>query len=414
MRIALIAAVFPPLRISSAVQIRDLSHEFAQQGHSPTVLVPAPGLDAPWRIEYWEGVRVVRLRSPETRDIGYARRAIGELLLPFVMLFNLRKSPVYKERWDGVVWYSPPIFLGPLVSILKRRSACSSYLILRDIFPEWAVNLGLMRRGLAYRLFKMIERYQYSIATAIGVQSPANLEYFKRLGLPSSTKVEVLENWLKDDPNVGCSIAISDTHLSGRMNFVYAGNMGVAQGIGLLVEIAESFRQRHDVGFVFVGRGSEANRLRSECAARRLDNVVFFDEIDPSEIPGLYAQCHVGIVTLDSRHKTHNIPGKFLSYMRAGLPVLACVNPGNDLVDLIDRERVGRVSVDQSVDTLRQHAEALIDIADEGMRSRCRALAYRLYAPSVAVEQIVNTIGAPRRKGSEQVTRIRSGSEENV
>jgi len=65
--------------------------------------------------------------------------------------------------------------------------------------------------------------------------------------------------------------------------------------------------------------------------------VLFYDEIDPDEIPGLYAQCHVGIVALDPRHKTHNIPGKFLSYMQSGLPVLASINPGNDLVELIQR-----------------------------------------------------------------------------
>ncbi|WP_211160137.1 hypothetical protein [Aromatoleum aromaticum] len=57
----------------------------------------------------------------------------------------------------------------------------------------------------------------------------------------------------------------------------------------------------------------------------------------------MYAQCHVGVVALDRRHKTHNIPGKFLTYMQSGLPVLANINPGNDLVDLIDSEQVGRI-----------------------------------------------------------------------
>lgn len=395
MRIALIAAVFPPLRISSAVQVRDLSWEFAKQGHSPTVIVPEPDLDEPWLVEHSNGVRVVRLRSPTTRDIGYLRRAINEFLLPFVMLRNLRKSPIWKEKWDGLVWYSPPIFLGPLVRALKKRASCRAYLILRDIFPEWAADLGVMRRGLAYRVFKMIERYQYSIADAIGVQSPANLSYFEKLGSRFARKSEVLENWLRVDPDIGCSISIGDTPLAGRKILVYAGNMGVAQGINLLVELAQGLRHRHDVGFVFVGRGSEAQRLRADCIALGLDNVAFFDEIDPSEIPGLYAQCHVGIVSLDLRHTTHNVPGKFLSYMRSGLPVLAQVNPGNDLVDLIDREKVGQVRTDHSIEGLCAQALTLIDDVDSAMRSRCQAIAERLYDPSTKVAQISNALERP-------------------
>src|ERR1035437_2130447 len=117
-----------------------------------------------------------------------------------------------------------------------------------------------------------------------------------------------------------------------------------------------------DIGFLFVGRGSDAQRLRKDAKARGLDNVVFHDEIEPSEIPGLYSQCHVGIVALDPRHKTHNLPGKFLSYMQSGLPVLASINPSNDLAELIQREGVGRVCTDHSVDTLQRLA---VELADE-------------------------------------------------
>ncbi|MEQ1838611.1 MAG: glycosyltransferase [Candidatus Nitrotoga sp.] len=109
-----------------------------------------------------------------------------------------------------------------------------------------------------------------------------------------------------------------------------------------------------------------AQRLRGDVKARGLDNVVFHDEIDPAEIPGLYSQCHVGIVAFDPRHKIHNIPGKFLSYMQAGLPVLASINPGNDLAELIQREGVGRVCTDHSVDTLQRLAMEFADEVSSG------------------------------------------------
>ena len=112
--------------------------------------------------------------------------------MPFMMLHNLRKSPLANVSWDGVVWYSPTIFLGPIVKVLKKASGCRSYLIIRDIFPEWAVDMGLLRRGLAYRFFKVVESYQYSVADVIGVQTMANLSYFDHLMQREKQRVEVL------------------------------------------------------------------------------------------------------------------------------------------------------------------------------------------------------------------------------
>ena len=106
MRIALIADTFPPLRTSGAVQLRDLSREFARQGHQLTVLLPASDLDRDWELQNADGVEVLRLRAPRTKDIGYVRRTLGELLMPFAMLRNLRKSPLARQKWDGVVWYA--------------------------------------------------------------------------------------------------------------------------------------------------------------------------------------------------------------------------------------------------------------------------------------------------------------------
>jgi glycosyltransferase involved in cell wall biosynthesis len=399
MRIALVADVFPPLRSSGAVQLRDLSREFVRQGHDVTVMVASPELREDWRIDLWNGVRIVRLRTPKTKDVSYVRRTFGELLMPFAMLRNLKKTPLATEQWDGVVWYSPTIFLGPVANVLKRRSRCPSYLIIRDIFPEWAVDMGLMGRGLPYRFFKTIANYQYSVADVIGVQTPGNLAYFND-GQRRGPQLEVLHNWLADAPNAGCSIAVHKTALSGRKVFVYAGNMGIAQGMDVLLDLAERLKPRSDIGFLFVGRGSDAHRLRDDARARCLDNVVFFDEIDPDEIPGLYAQCHVGLVALDPRHKTHNIPGKFLSYMQAALPVLASINQGNDLVDLIGEQRVGAVATDHSADSLALIAQQLLDQMDKDpeMRNRCRSLATSMFSSEAAVHNICIALKAQHER----------------
>ena len=202
--------------------------------------------------------------------------------------------------------------------------------------------------------------------------------------------MEVLQNWLAHAPNTGCSISVANGALAGRTVFVYAGNMGVAQGMSILIDLAERLQSRNDIGFLFVGRGSDAKLLRDEANRKKLTNVVFYDEIAPEEIPGLYAQCHAGIVALDPRHKTHNIPGKFLTYMQAGLPVLASINPGNDLIQLIEDERVGRVCTDQLLQSLERLVDGLVEQIkiDASMPARCKALSARLFAPESVVKQI--------------------------
>jgi glycosyltransferase involved in cell wall biosynthesis len=395
MRIALIADTFPPLRTSGAVQLRDLSREFARQGHALTVLLPSPGQDEPWSLEEIDGVQVLRLKAPRTKDIGYVRRTLGEFAMPFAMLRHFRKSPLSSERWDGVVWYAPSIFHGPLASALKKRSGCKGYLIIRDIFPEWAVDMGLMGRGLPYLFFDAIARYQYSVADVIGVQTPGNLGYFDQWQQQPGRTLEVLQNWLDKPAQVRCPIRVNETSLAGRKVFVYAGNMGIAQGMDILLDLAEKLRYRTDVGFLYVGRGSDAGRLRSMAKEQQLNNVLFYDEIHPDEIPDLYAQCSGGIVALDPRHKSHNIPGKFLSYMQSGLPVLANVNSGNDLAQMIRDEQVGQVCESNQLDELLQLTDKLliqIDSQADDLASRCRNLFEREFAVDRTVRQIVATL----------------------
>lgn len=393
MRIALVADAYPPLRTSGAVQLRDLSQEFRRQGHEVTVMVSAPDLATGWSLEELEGVQVLRLATLQTKDIGYARRTLGEVLLSTMMLRGLRKSPLADTKWDAVVWYSPTIFLGQLVGALKKSSGARTYLILRDVFPEWAVDMGLLKKGPIYYFFKYFERWQYSVADVIGVQSHSNMAYLADWAKQPGRRLEVLQNWLAPAANVGCSIAVDRTPLAGRRIVAYAGNMGVAQGMDMVIGLAQRMQSRRDIGFLFVGRGSDVPRLKAMVAELKLDNVAFHDEIEPREVPGLLAQAHVGLVMLDPRHKTHNVPGKFITYMQAGVPVLARINDGNDLAALIAQERVGRAYVGDSVEAFYEAAIAVCDAPDKAaMSDRARQLADRLYSSRAAVKQIVASL----------------------
>jgi glycosyltransferase involved in cell wall biosynthesis len=394
MRIALLADAYPPLRSSGAVQLRDLSQEFVRQGHEVTMMVPSHELATAWAIETLEGVQVLRLAALRTKDTGYVRRTLGEMLLSLLMLRGLRQSPLRRERWDAVIWYSPTIFLGPLAASLKRASRCRAYLILRDIFPEWAVDMGVLNKGIVYRFFKGVERYQYSVADIIGVQSRAGLPYLADWSKKPGRTLEVLQNWLAAAEKGDCPVSIASSRLAGRKIIVYAGNMGVAQGMDVVLELAYRLLDRQDIGFLLVGRGSDVSRLRALARERQLSNVLFHDEVEPSEVPGLLAQCHVGLVVLDPRHKTHNVPGKFLTYMQAGLPVLARINAGNDLADLIKRENVGAAYVGDSLDMLQKLAVELCDMDQgrEAMSINAKRLSDSLYSARAAVSQIVSAV----------------------
>jgi glycosyltransferase involved in cell wall biosynthesis len=397
LQIAVISTDYPPLRTSAAVMLRDLAQQFAALGHRPVVIVPSLTSDQPWTVERLDSIEVLRVAAPPTRASTHIRRAIAEMWLPFAMLRNLRKSPFGSPKWDLVIWYSPPIFFGPLIWALRRASGARTYLILRDIFPEWALDLGLVRKGPSYLILKAFAAFQYFVADTIGVQTESNRNYLPDWA-KSSRRIEVLRNWLEATPNVGCSIDISRTALAGRKIFAYIGNMGVAQGMEIFIELIESLRHREDIGFVFAGRGTEFANLVAERTSRSLDNVLFFGEIDPSEIPGLLAQCRIGLVALHPDHKTHNIPGKFVSYIQYGLPVLARVNAGNDLVRLIEGEGVGRVYVGNSVEGLKRLAEEMIDddALCDSMSERGRQLGLRMFSSQQAARQIAAPVDRGR------------------
>ena len=391
MRIALIADSYVPARTSVAVQMQDLAKELASQGHEPTVIVPNAELTSAWSLDQVDGVEVLRIRAPRLKKVNYLRRAIGEFALSLFMLRGLSWSPLRDVVWDGVAWYSPTIFLGPFVKVLKRQSGCRTYLILRDIFPDWALDLGVLRPGFAYRLLKLVERYQYSVADVVGVQSPANLQYMSDWARTPNRRLEVLNNWLIESESELPPGSIVPTQFSDRTVLVYAGLMGHAQGLESLILLAERMRDRSDVGFLFVGDGTQVQRLRALATEKSLGNLVFHDEIEPREVTALLAECHIGLLALDPRLKTHNIPGKFLAYLRAGLPVLAVVNAGNDLEQLIPTEGVGRVCIGDSLDELHGMAEELIANPTERdrMGARGKELMLSMFSASRAAEQLV-------------------------
>jgi glycosyltransferase involved in cell wall biosynthesis len=372
----------------------DLAQAYIEEGHQVTVITPDSTPKENIRITQQDGVRLVQVKAFETKDINYVSRTLAEFINPFLIWHKLKKSAEFiNTQYDGIIWYSPTIFWGPLIKRLKGQYKIKAYLILRDIFPDWALDLGLLEKGVIYRFFKAVESFQYRQANVIGVQSPNNLNYFKKKNSGLNPNLEVLWNWMGNIKASKCSINLSKTKLAGKKIFIYAGNMGVAQEIDNIIYLAKMLRDMNDIGFVLVGRGTETERLKELVRNSKLNNFLFFDEIPSVEIPGLLGQCTIGLVTLDSRHLSHNIPGKFISYLSSGLPVIGIVNKGNDLAELVRSNRVGVVYEGRLNSVgLSEILVLLNEVAkDDEMVMRCKNLAQSLFASKGAVDTISNS-----------------------
>lgn len=394
MKIVLVCSHYFPNRTSVSVQMRHLAIELLRKGHEPIVIIPGDGITKGRSVRLIDGIEVYQLASFRIRDVNIIRRAIGEILMPFTMILSLIGSRVCSSKVDLVVWYSPSIFFGPFVWFLKFRSSCKSYLILRDLFPEWLVDLRIMKKGVIYYFFKVVAEFQYSVADCIGVQSHSNLAYFKKRLAANKQSIHVLDNWLSENRSEYKNYPLGESSLPGRKICVYIGNMGKAQSMKIFIDLADELRNRSDVGFIFVGRGTEKEALIKLSKEKLLDNIVFHDEIDSDAIFELLKTCSLGLIALDPKHKSHNIPGKFLAYLQAGLPVLARINPNTDLEHLIIRETLGEVYTGDDVRLFAKLAVKLLDSESllKEMGKNGKAYFRKNYSVSTAATNIIKSL----------------------
>ena len=196
-----------------AKMLHQLARELTLQDHKVTVITPWSIAESKPPIqEIIDGVEVWRFKSKPLKGLGKIRRAINESLIPFHS-WQLIKRRVNADTFDGIIYYSPTIFFGPVVAKLKKLCNCRSYLVLRDFFPQWAVDANLIKKGsLVESYFKFFETISYRNADMIGVMSPRNLEIFNQK-TSYRYNTSVLRNWasLRVNKVDGDSINIRET-----------------------------------------------------------------------------------------------------------------------------------------------------------------------------------------------------------
>jgi O26-antigen biosynthesis N-acetyl-L-fucosamine transferase len=391
MRILILVDCYYPTPKSSAKLVHDLGVELHRRGNQVFVLTPSELTSKSFTISSEDNLLIARAKAGKIKSESKALRALHEIQLS-MNLWRRAKDFLYENRCDLILFYSPSIFFGPLVAKLKSLWGCPAYLILRDIFPDWAVDAGILRKGLVYRFFHRMESFQYQTADVIAVQSPSNLEYFARAFPKSKFRLKVLYNWaLLTELNLPHTNWRARLGLEKKVVFVYGGNIGVAQDIDNLLRLAARFARREDIHFLLVGSGSKVAQLKNSITALGLHNIQVLPAVSQEQYLSMISEFDVGLISLDARLKTHNIPGKLLSYLYWGLPVLASVNPGNDLFDLINGNRAGLCLANGEHDHLLTAAQQLADRSDlrAEVGRNARRLLEKTFSVEVAADQIL-------------------------
>jgi glycosyltransferase involved in cell wall biosynthesis len=395
MRVLLLVDCYLPSTKSSATHIHDLAVELAGRGHEVTVAAPDDTLSSRCSVGQVQGITVLRTRSPRIKGAPLVLRAIHEIRLSGVM-WRAGRTFFTEHPCDLIAFYSPTIFFGPLVRRLKRLWGCPAYLILRDIFPQWAVDASILReRSLPYRYFRRRELEQYAAADVIGVQSPGNLRYFEERGWTARYRLEVLYNWAPaEHGSLPESRLREQLGLQGKVVFFYGGNIGVAQDMDNVLRLAESLRDERDVHFLLVGDGSEVPRLKELIRTKSLENVTIHPPLDLRAYLAALAEFDVGLITLDRALKTQNFPGKMLGYMSFAIPTLASINPGNDLRQVLEGSDAGLVADNGDDARLREHALRLA--RDPELRRRIgengRRLLRERFSTGAAAERLLSHV----------------------
>ena len=359
MKILLLVDCFYPSTKSAPKLIADLAHELSEQGHTVTIATADATLKPNRDITQHEAYTLVRVRTARIKGASKPLRAFHESRLSTVF-WKRCKDYFIENPCDLIVFYSPSIFFGKLVSKLKTLWNAKTYLVLRDLFPQWAIDAGILKEGMISRYFRKKEIQQYQVADKIGVQSPANLDYFKERGWHKKYQLEVLYNWMRiteqgaQETNYREQLGLQD-----KVVFFFGGNMGLAQDLENIVCLARNMRNNPKAFFLLVGDGDQVSNLKKSIQILKLNNIKILPAVDQDKYLGMLMEFDIGLICLDKKLKTQNFPGKMLGYMLNSKPMLASVNPGNDLVDLIQGESIGCACINGDDGLLLQQAEEL-------------------------------------------------------
>jgi glycosyltransferase involved in cell wall biosynthesis len=390
MKIVLFSDYYYPIVKSGSIVINDLAKELTTRGHEAIVITFNDHQNEKLTDTIEDGIRIIRIKS-KLRTYGMIGRLFAEIRYSALIINSLKKLQI--PGIDGLISYSPSIFYSKAIAWLKRSYGIKTYLIVRDIFPKWLLDAGILRKGPLYFFFKSEEKRLYKSVDFIGIESEKDLDYFRQY-LSGETLLEVLDNW-------GSSINLnqiknqkSQLLPQNRINIIYGGNMGDAQDLYTLLSNLDDSLLDGKAKLTLIGSGHQLERIKSLITKKNFKNVQLLEEVSQKEYLSILNEADIGLVSLNSNLKSNNFPLKMMGYIQQGKPILASVNRNNEIIEIIEKSQIGEVSLAGDKKALNKNVSLMINdkarLKEQGIRA-LKVFNDR-FTVNIAVDKILNKI----------------------
>ncbi len=351
----------------------DLMREFVKDNHKVYIISPTEKRkQQPTRLIENDGYKILKLQIGNTQKTNVIEKGISTLTLESKFQKGI-KDYFSDIKFDLVIYTTPPITLQKAIEYVKKRDNAMTYLLLKDIFPQNAVDLGMMQKngvgGLLYKYFKSKEKRLYELSDYIGCMSQANVEFLLTQNPEISPHiVEVCPNSIepKAIKKVQQKVKIIKEKYKipyDRTVFIYGGNLGKPQGIDFLIECLKANKDNEQVYFVIAGSGTEFNKLKEFFDREKIMNSQLFAQLPKEDYEILANSCDVGLIFLDKRFTIPNFPSRLLSYMQASMPVLAATDVNTDIGQVIEKGKFGLWCESSSVEQFNYNLQQLSNMA---------------------------------------------------
>lgn len=359
MNILLVTDSYPPEIRSASHLMQELAEGLRDRGHKIAVITSYPQYNLSEKTEnkrfdeftVEDGINILRIKTLPHHMVNFVVRGISQLTMPYIFLSKIKQY--FKSKFDIVIVYSPPLPLAAIGKAIKKSHGAKFILNIQDIFPQNAIDLGILKKKFMIDFFKKMERNAYEGADRVTVHSDGNREFLLNTKQLPEDKIHILHNWIdmysyKDVSNA--NLFKKKFKLENKFIFLFAGVIGPSQGLDLIIEIAGRLREVHDICFLLVGDGSEKEKLIGMTKDYGLKNVVFKPFVSKTDYPGLVKEVDVGMVCLSSRNRTPVVPGKMMGYMAASIPVVAFLNRESDGHKIIEDAGCGYSAISDNPD----------------------------------------------------------------
>lgn len=346
MRVLLFSQWFQPEPMMKGLPF---AKELARRGHQVEVLTGFPNYPGgqvypgyhirPWQREIMDGLRINRVALYPSHDQSGLRRMINYLSFA---LMSFLLAPWLVRKADVIYVYNL-ITLGPTAFLLRLLFGAKIILDVQDLWPESVINSGMLGNGAAHRLLTAICNWIYRHVDWVVVLSPGFKQALIQRGVQAD-RIEVIYNWSDEDaqrPTSPDPELARTLGMAGHFNVLFAGTMGVMQGLDTALEAARLCQARiPEAQFVFVGGGVDRERLAARAADMQLANVLFLPRQAPEAMGAIYALADVVLVHLkDDPLFRITIPSKTQTCMYMSKPVIMAVS--GDAADLVEQAHAG-------------------------------------------------------------------------